>query len=745
MQRLANRAWPMVGLFVLLLVSLFLLADFAGDVEQFGRLYVPLLLLNALGIAFITVLIGINAWSLIRQFRQRVAGSRLTARLVGMFVLLALVPVTIVYSFSVQFIRSGVDSWFDVEVEQALDDALELSTVSLDMQTDALARSTQRLATELDPDQARADLRARLDELRSEVDASRLALYSGLNWMTASSRRERGGRLDERLAGEIMQQVRAGETYAGLDPKRGDTLHVRVVVPLPSAAADDGPVMLEALYPVPGRIDALAGRVQAAVGTHRELVFLREPLKTSYVLTLSLVLLLSVLTAVWAAFYFARRLMLPVHSLAEGTRAVAAGNYSTRLPPSGRDELGFVVRSFNEMTRRLGEARDQARISRLQVESQRAYLEAVLERISTGVMTVDTEQRLQTANAAASAILNLSLAPRTGRPLESIAGEHPPFGQFIQVILPHLERDEGEWREEFELPGSSGRHYHRQIIVCRGARLPDRQDVAGGWVIVFDDVSAMVRAQREAAWAEVARRLAHEIKNPLTPIQLSAERLRHKFLADLPGADADVLDRSTRTIIEQVEALKGMVRAFADYAATPAADFTAVDLNALCSEVVEMYNDPVRHCRVEFTAASELPEVHADRARLRQVLHNLIKNAIEAQSARDERIVQLHTRAPAAAGPGRVELQVCDGGPGIGPELLDRLFEPYTTGNKRGSGLGLAIVKKIVEEHGGEVGADNVPDGGACVTLRLPVRGDVAGEAATSADSSGDDSPDSPA
>jgi len=736
MQRLANSAWPMVGLFALLLLSLYLLANFAGNIERFGQFYVPLLLLNALGIGFITVLIGTNTWNLVRQFRERAAGARLTARLVAMFVVLALVPVTIVYSFSLQFIRSGIDSWFDVEVERALDDALELSMASLDLHAEGLRRSTERLAARLDTTRSRADLREDLHDMRVDIDASRLALYSDHNWMVASSQRgDRGGLLDDRLPGDLVERVRSGDSFAGLDPERGDQMQVRVVVPLANEGvvtfispedqvADEAQpewFLLEALYPVPGEIHALASRVQSAVGTHRELVFLREPLKTSYILTLSLVLLLSVLTAVWAAFFSARRLMLPIHSLADGTRAVAEGNYATRLPASGRDELGFVVRSFNEMTRRLRHASDQARESRLQAESQRAYLEAVLERISTGVLTIDAEGMLYTANSAAARILGLDLAPRTGRRLADFASDHPALSQFLNVVLPHIEQEAGEWREEFELPGRAGAAGERQIIVCRGARLPDREDLAGGWVIVFDDVSAMVKAQREAAWAEVARRLAHEIKNPLTPIQLSAERLRHKLLEQLPQAEAEMLDRSTWTIIQQVDAMKGMVRAFADYAASPAADMARVDINELVTEVADMYSGHADGCRIELDLEPGLPWLLADRSRLRQVLHNLIKNALEAQRGHGERLVGLSTRRRDGAEGPAVELAVRDHGPGIPTELLDRLFEPYTTGKLRGSGLGLAIVKKIVEEHRGGVQAVNHVDGGAMIIIELPL------------------------
>jgi len=713
-QRLATGFWPMVGLFALLLASLYALGNFAESYERFGRVYILLLFVNILGIALISVLIGVNIWNLVRQFRERAAGARLTARLVAMFIVLALVPVTIVFSFSVKFLRSGIDSWFDVQVEDALNDALALSKDSLGLQMRTLQRVTEQMADSLTDVSDEAAV-AQLANMNADSTASELTLLSGNNRVLAASSDDTSQVVPPRPPDGILLQVRQGQPYIGLDPVGGAGLHFRAVVPVPGSGPEGGRV-LQALYPVPSKLDELATGVQQAVGKYRQLTYLREPLKQSYVYTLALALGLSVLAAIWAAFFSARRLMLPIHNLAEGTRAVAEGNYATRLPPSGRDELGFLVQSFNEMTRRLAHARDQARVSRLQVEGQRAYLEAVLERISTGVLTLDTNGILHTANEAAARILGIALSPRTGQRLADVAAEHAPLAQFLNVVMPHVEQSVGEWDAEFELPGPKG----RKIIVCRGTRLPDRQDLAGGWVVVFDDITALVRAQREAAWSEVARRLAHEIKNPLTPIQLAAERMRHKLLGKLPAGDAEILDRSTWTIVQQVDALKAMVRAFADYAATPAADFVPVDLNALVREVADLYGTSEGGPAIALQLDEALPPVEADRARLRQVLHNLIKNALEAQQDAQRPGVTVVTACAGDDVAGAVELTVSDEGPGIPEEMIDRLFEPYMTGKPRGSGLGLAIVKRIVEEHGGSVAAANRPEGGATLRVRLP-------------------------
>ncbi|MDX1609909.1 MAG: ATP-binding protein [Halofilum sp. (in: g-proteobacteria)] len=714
-QRLATGIWPMLALFLLLLLSLYVLANFAQAPERLRHLFAPLLLVNILGVAFILLLVVVNLWNLVQQFRRRVAGTRLTARLIAMFVVLSLVPVTIVFAFSIRFLTSSIDSWFDTRVEQALEDSLRLSKDSLSLYMRTVQHQTEGMAAELGT-AAESDTVALLSRLSLESTATDLTLFGEGGQVVATSSDDTSQIVPTRIGSGILLQLRQGQSYVGLDPVGQSGLHVRVVVPLAGGTPTGGRRVLQALYPVPADLNRLAASVEQAVGQYRSLTFMRGSLKASYIGTLTLLLFLSVLTAIWAAFYAARRIMLPIHSLAEGTRAVAQGNYATRLPPSGRDELGFLVESFNEMTRRLAHARDQARSSRLQVESQRAYLEAVLERISTGVVTLDGRGVLHTANEAAARILGLALSPRTGQPLAMIAAEHPRLDPFLQAVMPHVEHGAGEWQEEFELPGAGSR---RKIIVCRGARLPDREDLAGGWVVVFDDITTLAQAQREAAWSEVARRLAHEIKNPLTPIQLSAERMRHKLLDHLPADDAAVLDRGTWTIVQQVEALKAMVRAFADYAAVPVADFALLDVNELAQEVVDLYAGH-RGVPVALVPAAELPPVLADRARLRQLLHNLIKNAIEAQAGRAEPRVTVRTARVTHDGLDQVELAVTDAGPGIPDEMIDRLFEPYMSGKPRGSGLGLAIVKRIVEEHGGMVEAGNEAGGGASVRVRLP-------------------------
>ncbi|MCL5669196.1 MAG: ATP-binding protein, partial [Gammaproteobacteria bacterium] len=398
--------------------------------------------------------------------------------------------------------------------------------------------------------------------------------------------------------------------------------------------------------------------------------------------------------------------------LAEGTRAVAAGDYTLRLPLQSKDELGFLVVSFNDMTQKIEQARDALNLSQQRAEGQRAYLQALLQHLSSGVLTLDHQQRLRTANATASELLGATLDAHAGTPLDAIAERHPHLGAFIATLRHHLAEPAGEWREEVILEGPGA----RKIRLCRGTALPATES-EGDYLIVFDDVTALIQAQRDAAWGEVARRLAHEFKNPLTPIQLSAERLRHKYLKTLDAREGELLDRLTHTIVQQVEVMKDMVNAFADYARNPQLQTRPLDVNRLINEVLDLYRGQRSSAQFQTQLEDSLPPVEADAGRLRQLLHNLIKNALEATPDSRARITLSTHSVP----PDFVEISVRDYGPGIPREIMAQIFEPYVTTKPRGTGLGLAIVKKIAEEHGGALSAENPPDGGARLVLRLPV------------------------
>jgi PAS domain S-box-containing protein len=704
LRRLVTGLGPILGLVVALLVSLGLMGEAMGDSARFGQLYWWLLIANALGLLGLCALIIRNLVRLVQQVRAGRAGARLTARLVIVFAILAVTPVVVVYHFSLKFLHEGIDSWFDVRIEQALEDAIELGRTALGVRMREHLKQTELLAAEL------ADLRGigaaiAVDDARRLSGASEVTLIGPGGQLIATSSNEPTTVVPHRPSETILLQVRQSQSYIGLDPIGEDGLYIRVVVALPGVVgAPEGPV-LQTLFPVPEKMNTLAETVENAYAQYRELAYLRTPLKASFTLTLSLVLMLTLLTALWAAFYSARRMVAPLRGLAEGTRAVAEGDLETQVTRTGKDEIGFLLESFNDMTRRLKLARDETRTSQREVEAQRAYLEAVLARLSTGVITLDEGDRVFTCNAAAEQILGVPRDDLIGRSLVDARVGIPTLEPFVQAALEVV--DNSEVRREVSVERERG----SRILTLGGAPL----QAARGHVLVFDDITALVQAQREAAWSEVARRLAHEIKNPLTPIQLSAERVRHKFLARMDGEERDTLDRLTRTIVQQVESLKTMVNAFSEYARSPTMQPRRLSINELVRDVTELYRGAAVGSRLETRLDLEAAWVDADPDRLRQVLHNLIKNALE--SAPD---IQVTVSTRNSQIDHMVELEVRDNGPGFPPDLVTRIFEPYVTSKSKGSGLGLAIVRKIAEEHGGSVQARNPLSGGACVVVTLP-------------------------
>jgi nitrogen fixation/metabolism regulation signal transduction histidine kinase len=478
----------------------------------------------------------------------------------------------------------------------------------------------------------------------------------------------------------------------------------------------EDPRVLFALFPLDERVSVLADSVQSAFAKYKELIYLRGPLKQSFSFTLILVLLVTLLTAVWVAFFFAQRLVAPIRILAIGTRAVASGNYQKKLPITSHDELGELVQSFVDMTDKVSTAQQESALSQHQAEREQAYLRAILGRLSSGVITLDKNQTVRAVNTAASHILETNMDAAMGNDLLHLQAAAPEIQAFVEVVARHIADSIDEWREEVTLMGANG----HKTLMCQGAGLPGVKGMPAGFVIVFDDVTAMIQAQRDAAWGEVARRLAHEIKNPLTPIQLSAERLRHKYLDKMAPQDAEVLDRSTHTIVQQVQAMKEMVQAFSEYARAPKLQIQPIELSTLVREVLDLYVSNNQQVTINFDCGDAIPAVEADTGRMRQLLHNLIRNAIESLADQDNGRVNITLARQVVAGIDFVELRIEDNGPGIEEEMLDKMFEPYATSKHKGSGLGLAVVKRIVEEHSGVVFAENRPQGGACLVVRLP-------------------------
>lgn len=717
-------------LFIVLIISLYVLGTMALRLDQFGRYYYWLMLANIIALSFIAVLIVFNAYRLLQEFRARVAGSRLTVKLVILSILLALMPVTLVYGFSIRFLRANINSYFDVQIEQALDDAIELSRESLGLLMRTLQRDTMKAAQQLVGVNESVSVIA-LNAVTAESDASEMTLLGPDNRIIAST-----GLLDNiamqpnRPDDDLIARARQGLPYVGVDPVGEGELYIRVVTPVFSEDATRENSVLHALYPVAQRSSDLAESVQSSYQQYRQLVFLRKPLILSTTLSLSLALLLSVMMAVWFAFYAARRMMMPIHYLVEGTRAVSEGNYTTRIyKRSKNDELGFLVQSFNYMTLQLGESRDSAQRSQQKVESQRAYLQAVLGQISSGVITLDADKNVRTSNRAAIDILGPELEVLQDKTISTELHSGSVIRQFSEQISNYLDDvSEQDWSVEIEILGNSGRRF----LFCRGAALSDPTGEDTGTVVVIDDMTSLISAQRDAAWSEVARRLAHEIKNPLTPIQLSAERMRRKFHSKLQDDDAQTLGRLTQTIENQVDVMKSMVNAFAEYASAPKLTLIDTDINQLVQDVAEMYRDEKTNVQFKLSVDAALPPISVDLSRMRQLMHNLIKNALEAQQGTTQQTVQITTQSLQQQGQRLLQIKTEDNGPGFPVDTLSRVFEPYVTSKPKGTGLGLAIVKKIVEEHNGTIRAENKAAGGARVTVLIPfpntlqIRGDAA-------------------
>lgn len=699
----------------LALMAMFLMAQTAQNSYEFNRLHNTLLVVNIAGVVILLVLLIGNIGRLIRDYRNHVPGAKLKARMVGMLVGLAVLPLLIVFYFATQFINRGIDTWFNVEIEAGLTNALDLTDAVLDIRLREHLIATQQIGRRLTQVNER-QLYYELSKFRRESGASEMTLFGPNNRIIATSTDNAAGALPKPLSDEVILQLRQNRPFVSLDPLDDGSYEVRTALVVSGRGANPLGVLL-AHFPVPERLGRMAASVETSNTEYQRLVFLREPLKSTFTLTLTVVLMLSLLTAIYGAFVLSRRLVAPIQDLVAGTRAVAEGDFDMRLPQPTRDEIGFLISSFNDMTQRLAAARREASLSQALVEAERTNLEVILARLSTGVVALDSDLRIRTANQASGAILNVDLENRVGELLTDIAENEPLLDQFVDVARVHLNAGETEWREQIVLRGEVG----RRVLTCACTTLPGDEDRPAGYVVVFDDITALLQAQRDAAWGEVARRLAHEIKNPLTPIQLSAERLRRKYLETMGEEEAQILDRATHTIVQQVESMKEMVNAFSDYARAPDIDIDRFDVAKLAHEVVDLYRAQESSVRIAIHVDPTMPPLEADVGRVRQILHNLIRNAIEALEGQPDGEIDLSVSAGEFENIDVITICVEDNGPGFNTATISQVFDPYVTTKPKGTGLGLAIVKKLVEEHVGTIRADNRKEGGAVISIRLPV------------------------
>jgi nitrogen fixation/metabolism regulation signal transduction histidine kinase len=694
--------------------ALLLFAQSAPSLQGFNSRHLVIIGASISAALLLLALIVVNLVQLIRDYRRRAPGSRLRLRLVTMFVGLTLAPLCIVYLFALNSINSGIDNWFDSDLGTELSSALKLSRETLDTQATSRLLQTNALAAALGNLEGDPLLRA-LGVLRTDAGATELTVFSGQLQVLGSSMQ--GARLPPRLGEDVLAELRRTRIFVALEPEAKDRYQIRAAVTLPGDSNSVAPRYLQAIYPVGERQGRLADAVEDTYLRYAELRYLRGPLKYSLALTLSLVLLLSLLAAAAGAFYLSRRLSAPIEALAIGTEAVAKGNFDTHLPRGAADEIGFLIESFNGMIERLKRAREEGRRSQQQLENERANLATILGSLSTGVIAIGPDGTMRIANDAAGRVLGFDLRSLTGTAWKDTGQSSAIVAQFVTALDPHLQDATVEWRGQVVLRTDSS----QRILNCASTRLPGDTESGGGAIVVFDDVTELLLAQRDAAWGEVARRLAHEIKNPLTPIRLAAERIRRWYLPNMTGEDGKVLDGSTHTIVQQVEAMRDMVNAFSEYARSPAINIARVDLARLIREVAWLYRAQEGQPAVDLKLDEEI-SIEADAVRVRQLLHNLIRNAQEALEGHADGHIEIAAGFGTGTERAVAEISVTDNGPGIAAELLPRLFEPYVTNKNKGTGLGLAIVRKLVEEHGGTVAAENISPHGARLSVRLPVR-----------------------
>jgi nitrogen fixation/metabolism regulation signal transduction histidine kinase len=733
-KRLLFRTLPALALLVALLVALLLVSGVQHEPGGPGGnwledSFIWVLVVTGLALGILVWSIGYRLHALVRNVRRGRPGALLAARWVRNFLALSLPPALIVFFFSAWFLTSTIDGWFDVEVEAALADSLELGQEFLDTRTLEVRNQLRDTANDLSglPEDGEMLRQALLSRVRSAGPIELSVLETGGKLIATANINALTG-LPERPADfAILQATQQGE-YAAAEPTADGSLQIRVIQLMPATYPGTSPRFLQAIYPLPPDITTLTGSIEQEYHRYQNVSYLRQSLKQSFLLVLTLVLMLTVLLAMLAALNAARRMVSPLSSLSTATREVAAGDFGKEVAAGQRDEIGFLVESFNQMTQALKKASAEAEESRAELQAQGEYLETVLGNLSSGVMTLDNQCRVITGNAASQQILGIpesfslsleSSAPG-GHPLEKILNYAPFLSNFTDAISHQVQKGRSRWQQEVRIdrPGSP------LVLLMRGSRLPlialPGENEQYGYVVVFDDVTILNQAQRDAAWAEVARRLAHEVKNPLTPIRLAAERLHMKLADKLEMEDSAVLDKASGTIIAQVEALRELVDAFGDYAQEPKLNLEALDLEALIGEVVALYQQGDSNLQFELKLGASPPELSADGGRIRQLLHNLIRNSQEA-GAGGPVSIEICCKTSEHAGKSWLELEVNDNGPGFPDMVLEQPFEPYVSNKARGSGLGLAICKKIVSEHDGHIEISNADEGGARVQIRLPV------------------------
>ena len=669
-----------------------------------------LLGLNILFIFSLIVLIGFQIFRLLQNVKKEITGSRLTLRLVMSFALMGVVPVLIVYLVSVNFLTKSIESWFDVKVESALEGGLTLGQKTIDILMKDIELKGKSIAYSIGnvDSQQRYSL---LTDLREKFRIEDAVIFDQ-NSIIIEVSSEKSDLIPP--IPNIKDLEKGGRGFFGrIEEKDGEQIFLKTFTPILTKNVNSKTLILQLTQPIPPSIANLALSVESVYSEYQQLTYSRNSLKIIYILTLTLVLLLALLSSVSASFVISRRFSSPLAMLADATRQISKGNYKKIISKQGKDEIGVLISSFNSMTSQLEDATNNSEKDRERLEVARTFLETILAHLTTGVIVLDQAKIIRLNNIAASKILKIKSSDMSNMPMSEIVDKYLLFKPMYEFVESYIDSDKKNKKEESQEFKLNKENEQESTIMLQITPIKNNKDKS--YVLVIDDISEVTQAQRHRAWGEIARRLAHEIKNPLTPIQLSAERIQHKFKNKLNKEDSEILERSTNTIVNQVNSLKIMVNEFAEYARPTKIQKDAVQIDELIDEVVALYEIEKN---ITIKKDRKIPTIYADQNKLRQVIINLLENSQDALKEIKNKKIMISIINKISG----IELTVEDNGVGIPDIIIGRIFEPYVTSKKTGTGLGLAIVHKIVEEHEGKITIDRIKNSGTRVTINLKIR-----------------------
>jgi len=694
------------------------------DPNQSSTINTWLIPINITVLIILSCLIIYNVFIALKHLRSKKAGSRFTLRLMYAFSLLTVLPILVVSYFSMNFIGDRIDNWFDVKIEGALDDSLELARNSLEIRMRQHLFNLERVGNALSRVD-KHDYSSFIDQQTKAMGAFEIVLFDTNKRVLVYSTEETGTLLPRFPTEDIIRKLSTRNYMYQLEPVGEDGLFSRVAIKI-SPTTSRSQLILTSLFAFSDKERVLANNVQDTYTQYEEISYQKDLIKRGFRITLLLIMLLSMLFSVWAAFIYSIRLTKPVRHLLEATQAVASGDLQKKLEVDKNDDFSLLARSFNLMTARLSTAQKDSAESQRQVQRQHDYLNTVLGSLTSSVITLDNNFQVRRINRAAEKLFDIKLSELKGKSLKKVASQTEGLLPFYSSVMPYLLKSKDSLKEEdrdWQIELTLILEHVKHNLVCRGLVLPELIDGELGYVLVIDDISEVIQAEHDAAWGEVARRLAHEIKNPLTPIRLSAERLQHRLKPQLEGDSAELLERMSKTIVHQVDSMKTMVDAFSEYAKIPELSLKNININNLIREVVELYKINQSNAEIILDLDGS-PILNIDGDRIRQLLVNLIKNALDAmyedESNKDSTLAICSVIENLEDGKKQFKLTLSDNGPGIDETLLPHLFEPYKTTKVNGGGLGLAIVKRIVEEHDGRVLAKNNEEQGASIHIFLP-------------------------